>query len=77
MDDAQGFEQTYPTLSRWAAERGWLEVGRTEWSRSRIRVLDDGGLVWEGGVEAMSLSTAFAEAEQGLRAWLAEQGDEG
>lgn len=75
MHDTDSFEARYPTLSRWVSERGWMELGRTDWSRSRIRVLDEGGLVWEGGAEIASLSATLAEAELGLRAWLVEQGE--
>ena len=67
------FEQAYPTLARWVQHYGWLELGRVSWSRSLIRALDEGGLVWEGGAAASTLSAALAEAETALAAWFREQ----
>ncbi len=77
MGEAASFEAHYPTLARWVSERGWLELGQIDGSRSRVRVLDEGGLVWEGGAGAATVSAALAEAEAGLRAWLVEQGEAG
>ena len=73
MNDHSTFEQAYPTLSRWVQHHGWLEVDRTDWSRSLIRAFDDGGLVWEGAATAPAISAALAEAETALAAWLREQ----
>jgi len=67
------FEQTYPALTRWIQRYGWLELGQVDWSRSLIRALDEGGLVWEGGTRPGTLSDALAEAETALEAWFAEQ----
>lgn len=77
MDEAASFEGRYPTLARWVSERGWIELGQTDGSRSRVRVLDEGGLVWEGGATSTSVSAALTEAELGLQVWLAEQGEDG
>jgi hypothetical protein len=63
------FEQTYPALSRWVQGAGWLELGRVDWSPSWLRVLDEGGLVWEGGTAAETLSAALAEAEAAVAQW--------
>lgn len=73
MRSERTFEQVYPALARWVAQYGWLEVGRTDESRSLIRALDAGGLVWEGGATAPTLSAALAEAETAVAAWLREQ----
>lgn len=67
------FEQAYPVLSRWLQGSGWLEVGHVSWSQSLIRVLDEGGLVWEGGAVSGTLSEALAEAEAALTTWFQEQ----
>jgi hypothetical protein len=72
MDEEQAFETRYPALTRWVRGAGWLELGRVDWSRSLIRALDDGGLVWEGGGTAATLSAALAEAETALAAWFRE-----
>lgn len=66
------FEERYPALTRWVQGAGWLEIGQVYWSRSLIRVLDEGGMVWEGGATAPSLSAALAEAETALGQWFAD-----
>ena len=73
MHGNETFEQAYPALARWVQEHGWLEIGRVSWSRSLIRILDEGGLVWEGGEAAPTVSAALAEAEEATAAWLREQ----
>jgi hypothetical protein len=73
MSDGSGLDQAYPTLARWVHGGGWLEVGHVYWSPSLIRILDEGGLVWEGGALADTLSAAFALAEAALTTWLREQ----
>ena len=44
----QNLDATYPTIARWVQEYGWMEIGQDDMSRSFIRALDDGGMVWEG-----------------------------
>ena len=66
------FEERYPALTRWAQGAGWLELGRVYWSTSLIRALDEGGMVWEGGGSAPTLSAALAEAEAALAQWFQE-----
>lgn len=63
------FEHRYPALARWVAGAGWVELGRVGWSAALIRVFDEGGLVWEGGAAAATLSAALAEAETAIAAW--------
>ena len=41
------FEGTYPNITRWLTH-GWIEIGEDEYSKSFIRALDEGGMVWEG-----------------------------
>lgn len=41
-------EQTYPHVAYWVTTQGWIEVGYDEASRSFVRALDIGGMVWEG-----------------------------
>jgi hypothetical protein len=45
---AQRLDATYPTIARWVMEYGWIEIGQDHMSRSFVRALDEGGLVWEG-----------------------------
>ena len=41
-------EQTYPHIAAWVDGGGWIELGQNEYSRSFIRILDIGGMLWEG-----------------------------
>ncbi len=37
-----------PTLAAWILSgAGWIELGQDEYSRSLVRILDIGGLLWE------------------------------
>ena len=72
MADDGTFEECYPALTRWVLGAGWLEVGRVDWSQSLIRALDEGGLIWEGGETAPTVSAALAEAEAALTVWFRE-----
>ena len=49
---ADAFAQTSPKLARWGTTHGWLEVGDDGRRRSFVRVLDEGGLIWEGAAAA-------------------------
>jgi hypothetical protein len=74
MAMAQELDATYPTVARWVMERGWIEIGQDDMSRSFIRALDDGGLVWEGRAHYPTLDAALQDLETGLAAWMHEQG---
>lgn len=52
-------EQTYPHVADWVTTRGWIEVGYDEASRSFVRALDSGGMVWEGAPSYPSLDDAL------------------
>lgn len=58
---------SYPRLWRWVTQRGWFEVGPTEGSRSFVRILDEGGLVWEGAASYPSLKEVLEALEDALR----------
>jgi hypothetical protein len=51
---------------------GWIEIGRDEYSRSLVRALDIGGLVWEGEEEHAAVDAALQALEEGLAAWMKE-----
>ncbi len=44
----QSIDATYPTVARRVMEYEWIEIGQDHTSRSFIRALDEGGMVWEG-----------------------------
>jgi hypothetical protein len=39
------FAESYPTITRWVEEQGWIEIGADEYSTSLVRALDPGGMV--------------------------------
>ena len=51
------FDDLYPNIAWWAQGGGWIELGRDEYSRSLIRVLDIGGMLWEGKVKYETLAS--------------------
>jgi len=70
---AGSFEERYPSITAWVQD-GWVELGRDEYSRSFVRVLDIGGMVWEGKKEYETIDEALSEAEAAVSAWLKENG---
>jgi hypothetical protein len=66
-------EALYPHLSAWVQD-GWVEIGRDDYSRSFVRALDIGGMIWEGEVEYPSLDAALQALDAGIAAWIAEHG---
>lgn len=70
---AAAIDGSYPSLWRWVTQRGWIEVGPTGGSRSFVRALDDGGMVWEGAASYPSLNAALEALEEALARWFAEK----
>lgn len=68
-----GFETLYPAVNRWIEEFGWIEIGADEYSTSLIRVLDEGGMVWEIEDEDVTLHHALMEANLALEKYIAEE----
>jgi hypothetical protein len=59
-------DDTCTHVAAWVYERGWIEIGADEYSRSFIRVLDEGGMVWEGKTSYPSLDAALRAADSAL-----------
>ena len=66
---ATGFEHTYPHIARWVQSYGWIEMGADHYSRSLVRALDEGGMVWESQED----DTTLDEVLQILDAFLAQR----
>jgi hypothetical protein len=67
------FDQRFPTIARWISqEEGWVELGADHYSRSLVRALYGGGMVWEGKDDYKSLDEALRAMEEGIAAWLEE-----
>jgi hypothetical protein len=48
---------------------GWIEIGRDGYSRSFVRALDEGGMVWEGDGDYETVDEAIQALEAGLAEW--------
>ena len=70
---AQRIDATSPTIARWVMESGWIEIGHDDMSRSFVRALDEGGIVWEGQADYATLDDALQDLEAGLAVWIREQ----
>jgi hypothetical protein len=69
---AEAFEDRYPNLAGWVQD-GWIELGRGDYSRSFVRVLDVGGLVWEGKERYETVDEALFEADEAIAVLLEQQ----
>lgn len=67
------FAALYPHVAQWVQD-GWIELGRDDFSRSFVRVLDIGGMIWEGEVAYPNPHEALLAADAAIAAWLAENG---
>lgn len=66
------FETNYPNISEWLVD-GTLEIGNGEYGGSSfIKVIDAGGVIWEGKGSYPNLDKAFDDAEKGITDWLEE-----
>ena len=63
-------EKNYPNTANWVKNYGWIEIGQDDYSESFIRVLDEGGMVWEGRESYETLDDAMQDLESGLADWL-------
>jgi hypothetical protein len=64
---------SHPHLWRWAAEYDTIEVGYCAQTRSFVRVLDEGGMVWKGQGSYPSLDAALGDAVEGVSRWMRDE----
>jgi len=75
LDRQSDLELKYPHLTAWVKSgECWVEIGSDDYSRSFIRVLDIGGMIWEGETSYPTLDDALRAADQAIHDWLSEQG---
>ena len=67
----QTIEQTYLNVADWV-QNGWIEIGYSDDVDSFIRVLDQGGTVWEGDDHYETLDQALAAADAAIAEWRGE-----
>jgi hypothetical protein len=68
------FSKAYPNISYWTEVCGWIEIGEDEYSQSFIRVLDEGGMLWESNPKYKSFDDALADLEAALEKIIDEFG---
>ena len=73
---ATSFEELYPSLAYWIESFGWIELGQDHYSRSLIRTLDEGGMIWESKERYDSLDAALQDAEAAITDWVKKEGIE-
>lgn len=62
-------ETSYPHVTRWVRDHGWIEIGQDDFSRSMVRALDIGGLIWEGKPRYATLDAVLQDLDQVLQVW--------
>jgi hypothetical protein len=67
------FDEEYTNIA-WFVQDGWIEIGQDEYSRSFIRVLDIGGLLWESEESYETVAEALAETDAAIKRLAAEHG---
>ena len=73
---ARSFTELYPNLAYWVESFGWIELGQDDYSRSLIRILDEGGMIWESKERHDNLDAALQDAEAAIADWLKKAGIE-
>ena len=68
------FAESYPTITRWVEEQGWIVIGTDEYSTSLVRALDQGGMVWESSSNLESIDEALKALEKELQDWFQKNG---
>jgi hypothetical protein len=68
------FERLYPHITRWVQAYGYIEIGYDDYSRSFVRALDIGRMIWEGLEHYPMLDKALQALECALGEWRRAQG---
>ena len=68
MPKSKIFEDQYPTIARFIAALGWIEIGEDDIISAFVRAYDTGGTIYEGQLSYPSLEAAFQDLEAGIKA---------
>ena len=66
------FADAYPNLTRWVETHGWIEIGFDGMRPSFIRLLDEGGMLWEGGEAGDAVDDVLPAAEAAAERFIRE-----
>ena len=72
-NNARVESSSYPHLWKWVSDFGTAEIGYCHQTRSFIRVLDQGGIIWKGRRSYRTLDAAVADADAGVSRWMKDQ----
>jgi hypothetical protein len=72
MKSGMLFGTEYPYVDEWVQGDGWIEIGYDYSTKSFIRVLDEGGMIWSGRARYTSVDEALAEANCAIEKWWVE-----
>ena len=69
------FEKEYPNISAWVQD-GQIEIGYREFDDTFLRVIDEGGVIWESDESYPSLDIALAAMDEAIADWYKKNGIE-
>ena len=67
-----GFKKDFPGIAEWVNGWGRIEIGQDKPSTSSVRLLDEGGLVWENSGHIKNLENALQAANEFVIMWITE-----
>lgn len=71
----KSFDEKYPYIAAWVQD-GSIEIGHNDYDGVFLRVMDEGGVVWESDKTYSILDDAFVEMNTAIANWCAENGIE-
>ncbi len=74
MPKANSFEEQYPYINRFVEERGWIEIGDSEYIDSFVRAYDLGGTVYHGKSNYPTMELALQDLDKHIKAYFEELG---
>ena len=74
MPKSNSFEEQYPHINRFVEERGWIEIGESEYIDSFVRAYDYGGTVYERKSSYPTIEAAFQDLEKHIKAYFEDLG---
>jgi hypothetical protein len=66
-------ESAFPYVDRFIQGYGWIEIGDDGMSPSWIRVLDEGGMIWESAEPYATLDEVLSAIDTAIAKWAHQQ----
>jgi hypothetical protein len=74
MPKTNSFAQQYPHINRFVEERGWIEIGDSEYIDSFVRAYDLGGTVYHGKSSYPTMELALQDLDKNIKAYFEDLG---